>query len=163
MPSTFSPSDRPDTSTTQGDRASVSDPSLEIHVCQHKTCRKDGSAKVLQAFEAQRSPEMAVVPTGCMGNCGNGPMVRVWPDQVCHSHVRSRDVAAIVAHHLQSERGERRDRRGLSQDASQREPQNHRDHLQPPLPTSVFWPSVALGLALLIALGSILGTALLLG
>jgi len=163
MPPTFSQRDRSDPNAVQGDRAISSDSQREIRVCQHKTCRKDGAAKVLQTFLAQRSPEVSVVPTGCMGNCGNGPMVSVWPDQVSYSQVRSRDVAAIVTHHSSSERERSPEHRIVPQNFPPPDRQCNNDKRESAVPTGVFWPYVALGLALLIALGSILGTALSLG
>lgn len=160
MPPTFSQRDRSDPNPVQGDRVISPNPELEIRVCHHKTCRKDGAAKVFQTFLAQRSPEVSVVPTGCMGNCGNGPMVSVWPDQASYSHVQSRDVAAIVAQHSQSEQGQRRDRRAIPEELPPAAQENFANRSEPPPSTAVFWPYVALGLALLIALGSIVGTAL---
>ncbi len=37
-----------------------------------------------------------------MGQCGNGPMVRVLPDDIWYGQVRPDEVPAIVEHHLQN-------------------------------------------------------------
>lgn len=85
-----------------GDRAVSRPPKLRVQVCQHTTCLKDGSAAVLRAFEAQQPADVEVVAAGCMGNCGNGPTVRVLPDQQQYSRVRSQDIHSITAPHLNS-------------------------------------------------------------
>ena len=56
-------------------------------VCQNRTCRKQGSAKVLAAFKTFDIPNIAVEKSGCLGKCGKGPMVLVLPEEVWYSHV----------------------------------------------------------------------------
>jgi len=171
MPPTFDESDRPDPELARGDRAILPITELEIRVCQHTTCRKDGSAKVLQAFEAYQLPGIGVVPAGCIGHCGNGPMVTVLPAQISYSQVRSRDVAAIIAQHAPSERslirqselGRSSNWQGGARHLRSPQQENFEGSGQTSPSVAVFWPYVALGLALLIALGSILGTVLSLG
>ena len=99
--------------------------SYKILVCQNKTCKHQGSASVLKAFQQRvdqrRSPSergahaplAQVVPSGCLGQCGRGPMVlllsevdldlaeasadqKIWCDGV-----RPEDVAAIAQRYLQ--------------------------------------------------------------
>jgi (2Fe-2S) ferredoxin len=71
-----------------------------IRVCQNRTCRKQGSAKVLAAFEAISIPDVMVIGSSCLGQCGNGPMVLVLPDMVWYSGVRPSEVPLIVEQHL---------------------------------------------------------------
>jgi (2Fe-2S) ferredoxin len=71
-----------------------------IRVCQNRTCRKQGAAKVLAAFEAISVPDAMVMGSGCLGQCGNGPMVLVLPDMVWYSGVRPSEVALIVEQYL---------------------------------------------------------------
>ncbi|NEQ43206.1 MAG: (2Fe-2S) ferredoxin domain-containing protein [Leptolyngbya sp. SIOISBB] len=47
---------------------------------------------------------MAIVASGCMGNCGNGPTVFVLPDEALYSRVRSHDIQTITAPPLASGR-----------------------------------------------------------
>ena len=49
----------------------------KILVCQNTTCKQQGSQKVLAAFERCVPDGVAVDVSGCMGQCGNGPMVVV--------------------------------------------------------------------------------------
>lgn len=76
-----------------------------VRVCQNRTCRKQGAAKVLAAFEALPVPGVSVTGSGCLGQCGNGPMVLVLPERVWYSGVRPNEVPLVVEQHLMS--GER--------------------------------------------------------
>ncbi|MGA7934461.1 MAG: (2Fe-2S) ferredoxin domain-containing protein [Kovacikia sp.] len=74
----------------------------QVLVCQNITCRKQGSAQVLAAFRSAVSPAITVFGCGCLGECGNGPIVLVLPEQTWYSHVNPEDVPLIVTHHLQA-------------------------------------------------------------
>ena len=71
-----------------------------ILVCQNRTCRKQGAEKVLAAFQSQPVPGVTVTGCGCLGECGNGPMVQVVPDQIWYNQVHPDEVPAIVKRHL---------------------------------------------------------------
>ncbi|MBW4633825.1 MAG: NAD(P)H-dependent oxidoreductase subunit E [Iphinoe sp. HA4291-MV1] len=71
-----------------------------VHVCQNRTCYKQGAAKVLAAFEALPIPEVTITGCSCLGQCGNGPMVLVLPDVVWYSHVHPSEVPLVVEQHL---------------------------------------------------------------
>lgn len=71
-----------------------------VLVCQNRTCRKQGAQKVLAAFETQEVVGVKVVSSGCLGQCGMGPMVRVIPDEVWYCRVRPDEVSAVVERHL---------------------------------------------------------------
>lgn len=74
--------------------------SRRVLVCQNRTCRKQGAAKVLAAFENLSPSEVAVEKSGCLGQCGNGPMVLVMPEQVWYCAVCPEEAAAITEQHL---------------------------------------------------------------
>jgi (2Fe-2S) ferredoxin len=71
-----------------------------VRVCQNRACQKQGAAKVLAAFKASGVPGVTVTPTGCLGQCGNGPMVLVLPDRIWYSGVRPQEVPLLVEQHL---------------------------------------------------------------
>ncbi|MEC4815249.1 MAG: (2Fe-2S) ferredoxin domain-containing protein [Scytonema sp. PMC 1069.18] len=71
-----------------------------VRVCQNRTCRKQGAKKVLEAFEALRVPGVTVMGSGCLGQCGNGPMVLILPDMVWYRSVRPNEVPLVVEQHL---------------------------------------------------------------
>ena len=75
-----------------------------VLVCQNRTCLRQGSAAVLAAFQAHPVSGYAMIKTGCMGQCGNGPMVRILPDDIWYCRVAPREVTEVVERHLQGGR-----------------------------------------------------------
>lgn len=75
--------------------------SRQILVCQNRTCRKQGSAAVLAAFQSSLVTDITVIGSGCLGQCGSGPMVLVMPEQIWYSRVHPSEVPAVVKRHLQ--------------------------------------------------------------
>lgn len=71
-----------------------------VLVCQNLTCRKQGATEVLAAFQKMPIPGYAVVGTPCMGQCGNGPMVRIVPEEIWYSHVQPGEVPSVITRHL---------------------------------------------------------------
>lgn len=68
-------------------------------------CRIEGSDLVRDAMkkaakEAGIASELRVTKSGCLGQCGNGPMVASWPDNVWYCGVKAEDVPEIVREHL---------------------------------------------------------------
>lgn len=76
----------------------------KVIVCQGRSCRKYGSEGVLVAFRINLVPGVEVVSCGCLGQCGNGPMVLVEPDQIWYDQVLPEEVPIIVKQHLQQQR-----------------------------------------------------------
>jgi (2Fe-2S) ferredoxin len=74
--------------------------SRQVLICQNRTCRKQGAAKVLAAFKKLSGSEVEVVASSCLGQCGNGPMVLVMPEKVWYSRVCAEEVAAVIERHL---------------------------------------------------------------
>ena len=71
-----------------------------VLVCQAKTCLKDGARAVLAALEQQAPDSITVQATGCTGECGNGPIVIVLPEEVWYSRVQPKVVPCIVRQHI---------------------------------------------------------------
>lgn len=70
-----------------------------------KTCPLDGSGVVHAAIKkgvaaSPASGEIRVNHSGCMNQCGHGPMVVVYPDDVWYSHVDEAGALRIVEEHL---------------------------------------------------------------
>jgi (2Fe-2S) ferredoxin len=69
-----------------------------ILICQHLTCRKQGSGMVLQAFRSEASStEIACEGSGCLGRCGSGPNILVLPTQTWYHHVQQNEVSTILS------------------------------------------------------------------
>ncbi len=77
-----------------------------VFVCTHgEYCPFDGSAEVhrlLKEGVAARGlqAEIRVNKSGCFNQCGNGPMVVVYPDNVWYGQVTPEKARRIVDEHL---------------------------------------------------------------
>ncbi len=76
----------------------------KVIVCQGRSCIKYGADRVLVAFRANLVPGVEISPCGCLGQCGNGPMVLVEPEQIWYDRVLPQEVPIIVKQHLQQQR-----------------------------------------------------------
>lgn len=74
-----------------------------VLICCHKTCPQQGAIAVLrefQKYEQDHPATLTVIRAGCLGECGNGPMVKIMPDKVWYAHVQPQDVPTIYQQHL---------------------------------------------------------------
>ncbi len=77
-----------------------------VFVCTSgKTCPGEGACEILDAFRAEISArglkkEIRINKSGCLDQCGNGPMAVVYPEAVWYAHLKREDVAEIVEKHL---------------------------------------------------------------
>ena len=75
-----------------------------VLVCRNKTCSGQGSDRVLAAFEADAPVDVEIKRSGCLGQCGSGPMVLVEPEEIWYSQVEAKDVSEIISRHLVGDR-----------------------------------------------------------
>jgi len=78
--------------------------SRQVLICQSRSCRKQGAAAVLAAFQTLSVTSVTVIPSGCLGQCGNGPIVLVTPEEIWYYGVQAGEVPAVVERHLQGGR-----------------------------------------------------------
>jgi (2Fe-2S) ferredoxin len=77
-----------------------------VFVCTSgKECPKQGAEDVHKALkklvsEAGLKKIVRVNHAGCMNQCGHGPMVVVYPEDVWYAHVDEAGARRIVAEHL---------------------------------------------------------------
>lgn len=77
-----------------------------VFVCvSGKTCPNEGSVEVCEAlrneiFERGLKHEIRINKAGCFDQCGNGPMIVVYPEAVWYAHVKPSDCKEIVESHL---------------------------------------------------------------
>ncbi len=74
--------------------------SRTVLVCQGHTCKSYGSAAVLKAFQAYSIPDVTVIGSGCLAQCGNGPMVLILPEEIWYDQVSRQEVKILVEQHL---------------------------------------------------------------
>jgi sirohydrochlorin ferrochelatase/(2Fe-2S) ferredoxin len=80
-----------------------------VLVCVNADCADRGSLTVLETFRrrvkaAGRSRDIRVTRTSCMGRCGEGPTVAIYPDGVWYRAVGANDAFEIVNEHLLNDR-----------------------------------------------------------
>lgn len=79
-----------------------------VFVCSlGKTCAKEGGVETFQAIKrAARKADLQglvrINKAGCMNQCGHGPMVVVYPDDIWYHQVDEKGGQRIVAEHLVS-------------------------------------------------------------
>lgn len=70
-----------------------------------KTCPSQGAEDVLHELRRQikelgLKSQIRINKAGCFDQCGNGPMIVVYPDAVWYAHVQPEDCQEIVQSHL---------------------------------------------------------------
>jgi sirohydrochlorin cobaltochelatase len=83
--------------------------SKHVLVCTNADCAARGSVGLLGDLRrriraANRHHDVRVTRTGCMGRCGEGPTVAVYPDGVWYRGVKSEDAEELVREHLLADR-----------------------------------------------------------
>ncbi|CAN90402.1 MULTISPECIES: CbiX/SirB N-terminal domain-containing protein [Sorangium] len=85
--------------------------SLRKHVlvCGNADCVDRGSLALLESVrrlvkQAGQQQQIRVTRTSCMGRCGEGPTVAVYPDGVWYRGVRDEDAKDLVEEHLLGDR-----------------------------------------------------------
>lgn len=81
-----------------------------VFVCvSGKTCPAEGAEAVCGEFRKQINElglkkDIRINKAGCFDQCGNGPLVVVYPDTVWYAHVQPEDVKEIINEHLLNDR-----------------------------------------------------------
>ncbi len=80
-----------------------------VLVCGNADCASRGSVMLIstlrrQIAQAGRDRDIRVTVTGCMGRCGEGPTVAVYPDGIWYRGVKADDVTELVEEHLMHDR-----------------------------------------------------------
>lgn len=78
-------------------------PERHVVVCTNRSCAEDGAAEVLEHLRRRSredDAEFQVTRTSCLDQCGDGPMVAVYPDGVWYGDVDTEDAGDVVDSHL---------------------------------------------------------------
>jgi sirohydrochlorin cobaltochelatase len=83
--------------------------SKHVLVCGNADCADRGSLAVIEGLrqrvrEADRQKDIRITRTSCMGRCGEGPTVVVYPDGIWYRAVKPGDAEALFREHLLSDR-----------------------------------------------------------
>ncbi|RQH01797.1 CbiX/SirB N-terminal domain-containing protein [Natrarchaeobius oligotrophus] len=83
-------------------------PEKHVAVCTNRTCANAGSPAVLERLrQATRDGDrrdVRITRSSCLGRCGDGPMVAVYPDGIWYGDVDQSDAERIVSSHLERDR-----------------------------------------------------------
>ena len=71
-----------------------------VLICQGRSCRQQGSAKILEAFRSYHFTKYKIEHSGCLGQCGMGPMILILPAKIWYDRVSPQKVDFIVRQHL---------------------------------------------------------------
>jgi (2Fe-2S) ferredoxin len=77
-----------------------------VFVCiSGKTCPEQGGVEVCEVLRKEihdrgLKKQIRINKAGCFDQCGNGPMVVVYPEAVWYAHVQPSDCKEIVESHL---------------------------------------------------------------
>lgn len=78
---------------------------IQVLVCAGTGCTIGNSGELITAFEDEIKAlglenEVSVLRTGCLGLCGVGPNVSIYPDNIIYESVKVKDVKEIVNEHF---------------------------------------------------------------
>jgi len=78
---------------------------IELMLCTGTGCVAGGSFRIKQALEEEMArhglkDEVSLVPTGCNGFCGQGPLVVVMPDNIFYGWLKTEDIPFLVQEHF---------------------------------------------------------------
>lgn len=78
---------------------------IQVLVCAGTGCTISNSGELIEAFETELKHlglenEVSVLRTGCLGLCGVGPNVSIYPDNIIYKSVQVEDVKEICMEHF---------------------------------------------------------------
>lgn len=80
-----------------------------IYVCENVDCASKGSISLINKIRSSikkhgRQTDFRVSRSSCLGRCGEGPTVVVYPDGIWYQRVNESDAEELVAEHLFNDR-----------------------------------------------------------
>jgi len=72
----------------------------KVVVCRGRSCRKYQAEAVWENFAQNLPPDVELMSVPCLGQCGNGSMVVIEPDQIWYSQVHPDEVDTVIKQHI---------------------------------------------------------------
>lgn len=78
---------------------------INVLICNGTSCLSSDSEMISKLFEEELKErkvlaEVNVIRTGCFGFCGQGPIIKIEPDDITYVQVKVEDVSEIVEKHI---------------------------------------------------------------
>jgi len=78
---------------------------INVLVCNGTSCMSSDSEMIIKILEKELKnrnldAEIRTIKTGCVGFCGQGPIIKIEPDDITYVQVKVEDVKEIVESHL---------------------------------------------------------------
>ncbi|MCF7924302.1 MAG: NADH-quinone oxidoreductase subunit NuoF [Candidatus Izimaplasma sp.] len=78
---------------------------INVLVCTGTSCLSSDSQTLVEMLESALEShnlqvEIKVIKTGCFGFCGQGPMIKIEPDEITYVKVKVEDIEDIVENHF---------------------------------------------------------------
>ena len=81
-------------------KSSQPHPLKQVVVCRGRSCRKYSAEKVYSNFKENLPPDTELISVPCLGQCGNGPMVLIEPEQIWYAQVQPKEVKTAIEQHI---------------------------------------------------------------
>jgi sirohydrochlorin ferrochelatase/(2Fe-2S) ferredoxin len=81
-------------------------PAKHVAVCTNQTCAESGATAVMEELRNSARDadcDARITRSSCLGQCGDGPIVAVYPDGIWYGGVTADDADRVVASHLEDE------------------------------------------------------------
>jgi (2Fe-2S) ferredoxin len=86
--------------SAQSPASSTSSSTTKVVVCRGRSCRKYQAEAVWNNFAQNLPPDVELMSVPCLGQCGNGSMVVIEPDQTWYSQVHPEEVDIVIKQHI---------------------------------------------------------------
>src|SRR6056297_683928 len=78
---------------------------INVLVCTGTSCLSSDAQTIVEMIESaleshNLQAEIRVIKTGCFGFCGQGPIIKIEPDDITYVQVKVEDVEEIVEKHI---------------------------------------------------------------
>jgi len=81
-------------------------PAKHVAVCTNQTCAEAGATAVIEGLRSAARDadcDARITRSSCLGQCGDGPMVAVYPDGIWYGGVTTDDAERVVSSHLEDD------------------------------------------------------------
>ncbi|MDX2270649.1 MAG: (2Fe-2S) ferredoxin domain-containing protein [Cyanobacteriota bacterium] len=75
---------------------------VSVLVCQGRCCRQQGSRQVLATFRELADHRLQIEASGCLGQCGHGPMVLIGSEPIWYERVQPVEIPFLIRQQVEA-------------------------------------------------------------